>query len=45
VIEYQVRWRGYTEENNTCEPRGNLLTCDELFAEYECRVDGASTDS
>jgi len=44
VTEYLVKWRGYAEENNTWEPRSNLLTCGELIADYERRVDGASEE-
>lgn len=32
--EFVVKWLGYGPEHNTWEPESNLITCDELIAEY-----------
>ncbi len=37
VIEYRVRWQGYGAEEDTWEPRENLLSCSELIKEYKLK--------
>ncbi len=34
VIEFLVKWQGYSPEHNSWEPQSNLLTCDELIHAY-----------
>jgi len=34
-LEFLIRWRGYSSENDTWEPRENLLTCNEMIRDYK----------
>ncbi|RWS19753.1 chromobox protein 5-like protein [Leptotrombidium deliense] len=34
VVQYLVKWRNYSDNQNTWEPMGNL-DCSDLIAEYE----------
>lgn len=33
-LEYNVKWKGYSAEENTWEPCGNLAECEDLIGEY-----------
>ena len=35
VVEYRVKWRGYSDECNTWEPRENLTACVGLIDDYD----------
>lgn len=35
VEEFLVKWKGYTTEDNTWEPRCNLVECKELLSQFE----------
>ena len=35
VVEYRVKWRGYSDECNTWEPRENLAACVGLIDDYD----------
>ena len=35
VVEYSVKWRGYSDECNTWEPRKNLTACVGLIDDYD----------
>ena len=35
VAEYRVKWRGYSDECNTWEPRENLTACVGLIDDYD----------
>ena len=35
VVEYRVKWRGYSDECNTWAPRENLTACVGLIDDYD----------
>ena len=32
-----IKWKGYSEDNNSWEPERNLLTCDEMLRQYKAQ--------
>ena len=42
VMNFKIRWAGYSSEHDTWEPESNLLTCDDLIKEYWARVNAGS---
>jgi len=35
ILEYQVKWKDYSEAENTWEPAVNLMDCTDLIREFE----------
>jgi hypothetical protein len=38
VLEYKIKWKNYSEEECTWEPRENLTDCSEAIKEFRSQV-------
>ncbi len=40
TIQYNIKWKGYSDRNNTWEPENSLVGCQSLVKEYRdtCEV-------
>eukprot|EP01052_Picozoa_sp_SAG31_P021081 SAG31_NODE_1612_length_7743_cov_6.653323_2_plen_928_part_00 len=45
LIEYEVKWKDYSQEDNTWMPKADLTGCSKLIAEYEKSVAAYGTES